>query len=74
MFTESFDRANSLIKNCTISERENGTTFNMDSHKNLDKLLVKGFNKIVHRYENSKKKIINEVELQVLNGTKNLGL
>ncbi len=40
--------------------------------KELDHLILQGFNKMLDIYNNSKKKIINEIELCVLNGTKSL--
>tara|TARA_A100001015_G_C14825942_1_gene646683 strand:- start:65 stop:898 length:834 start_codon:yes stop_codon:yes gene_type:complete len=45
-----------------------------DSIKNLDKLLKIGFNNMLNEYDNSKKSIIGDVELEVLNGTKSLKL
>jgi hypothetical protein len=38
----------------------------------LDNLILQGFNKMLDNYNNSKKKIISEIELCVLNGTKSL--
>jgi hypothetical protein len=41
---------------------------------NLDDLLVKGFAKMMDSYNTKKKQIIKDVELEVLNGSKNLNL
>lgn len=34
----------------------------------LDKLLIKGFKRMMNSYESNKKKIIDNIELEVLNG------
>ena len=39
-----------------------------NNEEKLDKLLIKGFKRMMNSYESNKKKIIDNIELEVLNG------
>lgn len=46
--------------------------FKDNNETKLDKLLIKGFKRMMNSYESNKKQIINDIELEVLNGMNNI--
>ena len=46
--------------------------FKENNEEKMNELLIKGFHRLMDGYEKNKNKIIDDIELELLNGTKDI--